>query len=100
MDDRIKPLVDDRLMAAYWDGVQHYGTTDLVVTYNTELEEDPVTISRRETMAADAGIPPSLLEKIGQRPKDPSAFWFIALFPDDVIVVALTGHRIGAGGSA
>lgn len=105
--DLIKPLVDDRLFDAFWDAAKHFGTTDLVVIFETERDEDPVAVRTRESVLKDPNTPDDLRAKFANQPKaasepgaSPTTFWFVAVFPDDVIVTSITARRIGEGGSA
>ena len=57
LEARARAVVDERLFAAYWASVDHFGTTDLVLYFDTEREEDPVDAFVRARLLADPSIP-------------------------------------------
>lgn len=81
----VRDLVDDRIMSIYWDAVDHYGTTDLVVIFETEREVDPVSVRTRESILKAPSAPASFQQKFANPPKasgEPgvTSFWFVAYF--------------------
>jgi hypothetical protein len=106
---RARAVVDERLFAAYWASVDHFGTTDLVLYFDTDRREDPVDAFVRTRLLADANIPGPLSAKISKPAKDAAttwtgagtAFWLVVLFPDEeMIVSAVVAQRAGQGGTA
>lgn len=57
LESRIQSLVDDRLFRAFWDGVVHFKTQDLVLLFDENQEVDPVTIFPREKLVAGDSVP-------------------------------------------
>ncbi|TKD12364.1 hypothetical protein [Polyangium fumosum] len=108
LDARLHNLIDDRLFEAYWAAVEHFGTTDLVLYFDTEVEVDPVTAYVRERLLADPSAPKFLAEKVSKPAKDTAvelksgstAFWLIVSFPDETIITAVNAQRLGEGGAA
>ena len=105
--DRIAPLVDERLFEAFWGAVEHFGTTDLVVFFETERDVDPVDVLTREGILKNPNASDFLRAKVAKQPgaasvpgASPTTFWFVAVFPDETIVTAVTARRIGNGGAA
>jgi hypothetical protein len=109
IDLEARARVDDRLFSAYWTAVEHFGTADLVLHFDTKRDEDPVDALVRERLLADRNIPPVLAAR-GSRPaKDAAitlkgattAFWLIVSFPgEEMVVTAVIAERVGRGGSA
>jgi hypothetical protein len=106
---RARAVVDERLFAAYWASVDHFGTTDLVLYFDTDRREDPVDAFVRTRLLADANIPGPLSAKISKPAKDAAttwtgagtAFWLVVSFPDEeMIVSAVVAQRAGQGGTA
>jgi hypothetical protein len=109
LDARTRAVVDERLFAAYWASVEHFGTTDLVLYFDTEREEDPVDAFVRPRLLSDPNIPPGLATKISKPAKDAAtaltaagtAFWLVVSFPDEeLIVTAVIAQRTSPGGAA
>ena len=109
LEARARAVVDERLFAAYWASVEHFGTTDLVLYFDTEREEDPVDAFVRARLLADPSIPPPLAAKISKPAKDAAtalteartAFWLVVSFPnEEMIVSAVVAQRSGQGGTA
>jgi hypothetical protein len=109
LEARARAVVDERLFAAYWAGVEHFGTTDLVLYFDTERDEDPVDAFVRERLLADPDIPEGLATKISKPAKDAAsaltgastAFWLVVSFPDEELIVsAVIAQRVGQGGTA
>lgn len=109
LEDRLKHLIDDRLFEAYWAAVEHFGTTDLILFFDTEREEDPVTAHRRQQLLDAPDAPPSLAKKCSKPAAESAstltgastAFWLVASFPDDeMVITAVRAQRLAEGGSA
>jgi hypothetical protein len=109
LEARARAVVDERLFAAYWASVDHFGTTDLVLYFDTEREEDPVDAFVRTRLLADPNIPGPLSAKISKPAKDAAttlagagtAFWLVVSFPgEEMIVSAVVAQRTGQGGTA
>ena len=99
-------LVDDRLLDCYWDAVKHFGTTDLVLFFDTEVEVDPVQTLVRTRFLENPDLPPDMRAKLSKpasqaatRLKGTTAFWLVASFPDGGFVAAVTAERLGKGGT-
>jgi len=107
-DPRLYALIDDHLVEAYWASVDHIGTTDLVLCFDTAAEVDPVTAHVREGLLADPAAPKVLTKKVSKPAKDTAvelksgstAFWLIVFFPDEAIITAVNAQRLGEGGAA
>ncbi len=104
---RARALVDDRLMDCYWDAAKHFGTTDLVLIFDTERDVDPVDAAVRTRLIEKPDAPPALRTKLSKpaseastKLKGTTAFWLVASFPNRVIVVAVNADRVGQGGTA
>ena len=108
LDARLQDLIDERLFEAYWAAVEHFGTTDLVLHFDTAAEVDPVIANVRERLLADPAAPKNLAEKLSKPAKDTAAelkggstaFWLIVSFPDEMIITAVNAQRLGEGGAA
>ena len=109
LEARARSVIDDRLFEAYWAGVEHFGTTDLVLYFDTEEDVDPVSAYARERLVANADIPPYLASKLSKSAKDAAvalkgastAFWLVVSFPDEqMVVTAVAAQRTVGGGSA
>lgn len=101
MSRDITSVVTDELFDAYWNGVEHYGTTDLVL-YFIEGEHEAKVFSREQMITAD--LPPELdrlrrpARETNAKLKASTAFWLIAAFGDEeVIVAAIHAERVGPG---
>jgi hypothetical protein len=112
----VRALVDERLIEAYWDGVKHMGTRDLVLYIDTEAKVRPLRAFVREKLLAD--IPrdtaSSVLQQIRlklDKPADQAevgllktastAFWLIVGFPGDrVWCSAVRAEVMSAAGTA
>ena len=82
LDARTRAVVDERLFAAYWASVEHFGTTDLVLYFDTEREEPAKDAATALTAAG-------------------TAFWLVVSFPDEeLIVTAVIAQRTSPGGAA
>jgi hypothetical protein len=105
-EERARALVDDRLLDCYWDAVKHFGTTDLVLFFDTEVEVDPVQTLVRTRFLENPDLPPDMRAKLSKpasqaatRLKGTTAFWLVASFPDGGFVAAVTAERLGKGGT-
>jgi acyl-CoA thioesterase len=106
---RVSELIDDRLFQAYWDACEHFGTTDLVVFYDEDVEYDPVITHSRINLINDPNLPDSLLAIINkpaidaksQLASSDAAFWFIVYFRNgEASHMALKAKVIGPSGNA
>src|SRR5580704_5639904 len=98
LEARARAVVDDRLFAAYWAAVEHFGTTDLVLYFDTEREVDPVDAFVRTRLLADPNIPTVLATKISKPARDAAtataltgastAFWLVVSFPNQDMVIS------------
>lgn len=108
LESRARALIDERLFQAYWASVEHYGTTDLVLYFDTAVDVDPVTVFVRERLLADPAAPSVLTQKVSKPAKDAAvelkggstAFWLVVAFPDEMITMAVITQRLGQDGSA
>ena len=107
LDTRLSELVDDRLHAAYWEGVQHYGTTDLVLIYEAERKRDPLGVMPREQLVSNPDAPEELRalskpasEMAGDLKGATTAYWFVLLLEEEILWGAVNAVRISGGGSA
>ena len=96
LESRVSALVDDDLFRAFWDAVDFFKTKDLVLFYNTNKTEDPVTVYEREKFLASPGIPASLKNKF-ERPaaetstdfkNSDAVFWLLVAFKGGEVVSA------------
>ena len=94
-------------MAYYWDAAKHFGTTDLVLFFDTEVEVDPVDAIVRTQFIENPDLSPDIRAKLskpaGQAAtslKGSTAFWLFASFADGGFVVAINAERVGQGGTA
>lgn len=103
LESRIQALVDDDLFRAFWDAVDFYKTNDLVLFYNTNKTEDPVTVYVREKFLTSPGIPASLKSKFEVPAMETSssfknsegAFWLLAAFKGgEVASAAINANRV------
>jgi len=109
MDPRVRELIDDQLFECFWDAAKHFGTTDLVITFDTEAEQDPVSASVRQHLISDPDASDFVKETFSRPASEaavdlkgaPAAFWLLAFFPNgDGVVAAVNAQRVGEGGSA
>jgi len=109
LEARTRAVIDDRLFGVYWASVEHFGTTDLVLYFDTEREVDPVDAFVRERLVASPDIPAALASKMSRPAKEAAsvlkgattAFWLVVSFPnDEVVVTAVCAQRASLGGTA
>lgn len=108
LEARALALIDDRLFDAYWASVDHFGTTDLVLYFDTEREEDPVSAYVRGRFISRPDAPAFVTEKFSKPAMNAAvnlkaastAFWLAVSFPEGMIVTAVVAQRIGEGGQA
>ncbi len=106
LENRAKALINDRLFCAYWDGVDHYEDTDLILYLDTEQEELQMFV--RERFIEPSDVPLAFKQKFSKPAKDTAvnlkggstAFWFMASFPEGMYVTAVIAQRVGNGGEA
>ena len=104
-EERVRALLDDRLMDCYWDAVKHFGTTDLVLIFDTERDIDPVEAMVRERFLENPDMELGMRTKLS-RPASQTAtvmlttsFWLVVFFPDGGAVAAISAERMGRGGT-
>ena len=105
MDPRVRELIDDQLFEFFWDAAKHFGTTDLVITFDTEAEVDPIQASAREQLIAAPDAPDFIRQTFAapaseQAPElkgtGAAAFWLLAFFPEsEGVAVAVNAQRVG-----
>jgi hypothetical protein len=109
LEARINELIDDRLFQAFWDAYEHFKSSDLVVCFDENSDNDPVSIFKREILINSAEIPESLRLKLSKPAKEAkfrmtaseTVFWFIPMFQDgEMACVAVNAKQIGPGGNA
>jgi hypothetical protein len=109
LEARARAVIDDRLFQAYWASVEHFGTPDLVLYFDTEQDADPLHAHVRERLLADSAIPPQLAGKLSKPASEAAttlkgastSFWLVVSFPDDeMVVTAVVAQRLGEGGTA
>lgn len=109
LEKRVQDLIDDRLISYFWNAVEHFKTTDLVLYFDTSEPVYPVSAYSREKLIASEDAPISIRDKICKPAIDaaillknsPTAFWLIASFPDgEMCCAAVIAERIVGSGSA
>lgn len=108
LDGRAKALVDDKLIRAYWEAVEHYKTRDLVLLYAVGDTRYPVRAFVREELLAST-LPDDIKAKVAapasdatSRPADSDAtFWLLAIFSDEeAACLAVNAKLLAPGGRA
>ncbi len=109
LESRIKALVDDRLIAAFWDAAAHFKTRDIVLVFDESQEVDPVSCLNREAFLTGTHLPDSIRIKLNRPAKDAAvhlknsdtAFWLLAMFTDgESACVAVNAKLLAPGGNA
>ena len=108
LEGRAKALVDDKLIRAYWEAVEHYKTRDLVLIYAVGDARHPVRAFVREELLAST-LPADIKSKVANpasnastRPASSDAtFWLLAIFSDEeAVCLAVNAKLIAPGGRA
>jgi hypothetical protein len=108
LESRAKALVDDKLIRAYWEAVEHYGSRDLVLIYAVGDTRYPVRAFVREELLSST-LPEDIKAKVAApasdaspRPADSDAtFWLLALFSDEeAACLAVNAKLMAPGGRA
>lgn len=108
LETRARALVDDKLIRAYWEAVEHYKTKDLVLIYAVGDAQYPVRAFVREELLSSS-LPADLKAKVAEpasstssRPAGTDAtFWLLALFSDDeAVCLAVNAKLMAPGGRA
>ncbi len=103
LETRAKALIGDELFEFYWESVEHFGETDLILYF--DADRDDVRAYDRKKFIEPSDAPQVLKEKFAKPAKDAAvnftkattAFWFMASFPEGTHVTAVIAQRIGSG---
>lgn len=90
LETRAKALVDDKLIRAYWEAVEHYKTRDLVLLYAVGDSTYPVRAFVREELLSST-LPADIKAQVATPASDASksagggdaTFWLLAIFSDE-----------------
>ena len=90
LDTRAKALVNDKLIRAYWEAVEHYKTRDLVLLYAVGDAKYPVRAFVREELLSSS-LPEDIKARVATPASDASksagggdaTFWLLAIFSDE-----------------
>lgn len=108
LDTRAKALVDDKLIRAYWEAVEHYKTRDLVLIYAAGDTRYPVRVFAREELLSST-LPADIKSRIADPASDASrrpgssdaTFWLLAIFSDEeAACLAVNAKLMAPGGRA
>jgi hypothetical protein len=108
LESRAKALVDDKLIRAYWEAVEHYKTRDLVLIYAVGDTRHPVRAFVREELLSST-LPSDIKAKVAKpasaatsRPASSDAtFWLLAIFSDEeAACLAVNAKLLAPGGRA
>jgi hypothetical protein len=108
LESRARALVNKKLIRAYWEAVEHYGTRDLVLIYAVGDTQYPVRAFSREELLSST-LPADLKAKVASPASDASSrpagtdatFWLLAIFSDDeAACLAVNATLIAPGGRA
>ena len=108
LESRAKALVDDKLIRAYWEAVEHYKTRDLVLICAVGDSRYPVRAFAREELLSST-LPADIKAKVADpasgatsRPADSDAtFWLLAIFSDDeAVCLAVNAKLLAPAGRA
>ncbi|HEY8360664.1 MAG TPA: hypothetical protein VIL30_24675, partial [Ramlibacter sp.] len=103
-----KALVDDKLIRAYWEAVDHYKTRDLVLLYAAGDSKYPVRAFVREELLAST-LPSDIKARMVNPASDASTrpastdatFWLLAIFSDEeAACLAVNAMLLAPGGRA
>ena len=89
LQDRIRSLIDDQLMAAYWESAKHFGSQDLVLVFVDDNSEHPLTAYTREAFLTTPDLPAPCKDALkkpasmtGDLKASDAAFWLMVLRTD------------------
>jgi hypothetical protein len=90
LESRAKALVNDKLIRAYWEAVEHYKTRDLVLLYAVGDAQYPVRAFVREELLAST-LPSDIKAKVADPASDSTSrpassdatFWLLAIFSEE-----------------
>lgn len=90
LESRAKALVDEKLIHAYWEAVEHYRTRDLVLLYAVGDTRYPVRAFVRAELVASS-LPDDIKAKVAGPASDATdqpgssdaTFWLLAIFSDE-----------------
>ena len=108
LETRAKALVDDKLIRAYWEAVEHYKTRDLVLLYAVGDTRHPVRAFVREELLGST-LPADIKSKVANpasaatsRPASSDAtFWLLAIFSDEeAACLPVNAKLLAPGGRA
>lgn len=108
LEGRAKALVDDKLIRAYWEAVEHYKSKDLVLIYAVGDRRYPVRAFAREELLASS-FPADIKAKMAGPASDASsrpastdaAFWLLAIFSEEeAVCLAVNAKLLAPGGHA
>jgi hypothetical protein len=109
LDARVRALVTEGMIAAYWDASAHYKTGDLVLVYS-DVEPDAIEFYPRKLMISQPDAPDFMRKSLSEPAssarsvlnESDAAFWFIASFSADerVTCVAVKWKRMASPGTA
>ena len=108
LESRAKALVDDKLIRAYWEAVEHYKTRDLVLIYAVGDSRYPVRAFAREELLSST-FPSDIKAKVANPASDASTrpasgdatFWLLAVFSDEeAACLAVNAKLMAPGGRA
>lgn len=101
--------MDEQLIAAYWNAVQHFGSEDLVMTLDLSSSDPDLICADRAEMVSKPDCPASLAKQMAKPAREMgplqkvtrSSFWFAVVFPDgDIVVSAIGAELLTSGGDA
>jgi hypothetical protein len=101
-------LIDDKLIRAYWESVEHYKTRDLVLLYAVEDSRHPVRAFVREELLAST-LPADIKAKVADPASDATSrpassdatFWLLAIFSEqEAACLAVNAKLMAPGGRA
>lgn len=109
LEARIRAMIDDQLIASYWDATKHFGTTDLVIIFDESEKSHPVSASSRMKLLASPNVPEALTSRIARPAVEAAkmltasqaAFWLVVFFEDgESGTVAVNAKLLAPGGHA
>lgn len=96
LESRVKALVNDDLFTTFWDAADFFKTEDLVLFYDTNKDEDPITAYVRDKFLSSSNVPVSLKDKFAKPAMETivdvksgeTAFWLLAAFSEGELASA------------